>query len=98
MTVYVDNYKGRYGRMIMCHMMADTDDELHSMAAKIGLSRIWFQDKTSFKHYDVSLSKKAQALKLGAVEITAKELVLKFRPTRPQGQEKEKRGGENPTT
>lgn len=78
MPVYVDNMRAQYGRMIMCHMVADSIDELHAMADKIGLQRKWLQDK-SIPHYDVSLSKKKIALSFGAIEITSKELVTKFR-------------------
>ena len=42
--VYVDDYNAPYGRMTMCHMMADTLEELHAMADKIGIARKWFQD------------------------------------------------------
>lgn len=59
-----------YGRMIMCHLLADTDDELHAMAAKIGVARRWHQKAgTPHSHYDICLSKRAKAVKLGAVEI-----------------------------
>jgi hypothetical protein len=67
MAVYVDNYKGRFGRMIMCHMMADTIDELHEFAARLGLKREWFQAKTA-AHYDLSKEKRALAIKLGAID------------------------------
>ena len=79
MTVYVDNIDLPYGRMIMCHMMADTLEELHEMADKIGIQRKWFQDKPRFPHYDISKSKKALAIQHGAKEITAKELVTMMR-------------------
>lgn len=68
MTVYVDEVKHRFGRMIMCHLWADSLDELHAFAAKLGLKRSWFQcpPKASWEHYDISLSLKAKALALGA--------------------------------
>lgn len=80
MSVYVDESRYPYGRMIMCHMMADSLDELHEMADKIGIARKWFQDKPRFPHYDISKGKRALAVEHGAIEVTGKELVKKFRP------------------
>ena len=70
--VYVDDMRANYGRLILCHMLADSDQELHEMADKIGVARKWWQspEKTSGSHYDIALSKKAKAIDLGAVEIT----------------------------
>ena len=69
MTVYVDDYRGRFRRMVMCHMKSDTSvEELHRFAQMIGLRRSWFQDKRA-PHYDVCLSKRKQALKMGAVHL-----------------------------
>lgn len=71
MTVYVDDMRAPYGRMVMCHMIADTDDELHAMAAAIGVARRWHQKPgTARSHYDIALIKRAIAVQLGAVEIT----------------------------
>ena len=52
----------------MCHMFADTADELHTMAHAIGMRRAWYQP-FSFPHYDVSLQRRARAIKLGALEV-----------------------------
>lgn len=75
MAVYVDDMRAQFGSMVMCHMLADTDDELHAMAARIGLSRRWWQDpaKTAGSHYDVCLSKRAAAVAAGAFEITYRQ-------------------------
>lgn len=72
MTVYVDDMRAKYGRLVMCHMLADTDDELHAMADRIGVARRWWQSprKTSGSHYDIALSKRALAIAAGAVQIT----------------------------
>jgi hypothetical protein len=67
-SVYVDQERNNFGRMVMCHMFADSLAELHSMATAIGMDRDWFQP-LSFPHYDVSLSRRARALSLGAVEV-----------------------------
>lgn len=79
MTVYVDDMRMSFGRMVMCHMIADTDDELHAMAAAIGVPRRWHQKppKARHSHYDICLTKRARAVAAGAVEVTMRELVLK---------------------
>lgn len=75
MTVYVDDMRANFGNMIMCHMVADTDEELHAMADAIGISRRHWQAPGPLKHshYDIALSKKALALRLGAVPITQRQ-------------------------
>jgi len=75
MAVYVDDMRAPFGRMVMCHMLADSDEELHAMADRIGVARRWWQSpaKTSGSHYDIALSKRALAVSAGAVEITMKQ-------------------------
>ena len=75
MSVYVDDMCAAYGRMIMCHMLADSDAELHAMADRIGVSRQWWQGPpvTRSSHYDISLSKRASAVTHGAIEITQRQ-------------------------
>jgi hypothetical protein len=75
MAVYVDGSRNGFGRMVMCHMLADTPTELHAMADAIGMKRAWYQgpDKASFPHYDLSLSRRAAAVAMGAREITRQE-------------------------
>lgn len=70
MSVYVDRVAIGYGRMTMCHMIADTPDELHAMADRIGVARRWFQapPKASFWHYDIAKSKRAIAIAAGAAD------------------------------
>jgi len=70
MAVYVDDMRVTFGRMVMCHMMADTPAELHDMADKIGVARKWFQGD----HYDIALSKRVLAVQLGAEQITLREM------------------------
>jgi hypothetical protein len=78
-TVYVDDMKADYkpahrpGRKyVMSHMIADSDQELHKMAAKIGVARKWFQGD----HYDITQSKKALAIEAGARLISLRTLAL----------------------
>ena len=80
MTVYVDNMQAPYGRMKMCHMIADSTDELLAMADYIGVARKWLQAAgTHREHFDISLTKRALAVKAGAIEITMRELAIKTR-------------------
>lgn len=77
MTVYVDDmYKvpmGQFRRMKMSHMIADTNEELHAMAERIGVQRKWFQDVSSGAHYDIAMSKRELAIAAGAVPITLRQ-------------------------
>lgn len=70
MAVYVDNMRAKFRRMIMCHMIADTEEELHAMAKRIGVARKWYQGD----HYDVCLQMRAVAVQYGAIELTQMEL------------------------
>jgi hypothetical protein len=72
--VYVDNPRNVYGRMKMCHMVADDLGELHLMAELIGMKREWFQGRASTPHYDLSLTKRAEAIKHGAVELSRRQM------------------------
>ena len=75
MSVYVDDMRTNFGRMVMCHMVADTDAELHAMADRIGVARRWHQKAgTPHSHYDIALSKRALAVKAGALEINSSQL------------------------
>jgi len=57
--------------MVMCHMIADTTEELLAMADRIGVQRRWLQyPGTDREHFDISLSKKELAIKFGAIPIT----------------------------
>lgn len=76
MTVYVDDMRAKFGRLVMCHMIADTEAELHAMAERIGVRRKWFQRAAGGDHYDIALSKRALAVGAGAVEITWRQCAM----------------------
>ncbi len=78
MTVYVDDPIWPYGRMKMCHMAADSIEELHEMADKIGIRRRWFQNQPAFPHYDICKSKRQLAIEKGAVEVSARFLAKRY--------------------
>lgn len=75
MNVYVDDMQAPFGRMKMCHMIADSTDELLAMVDRIGVQRKWIQKPgTPREHFDISLAKRALAVRHGAIEITLREL------------------------
>jgi Protein of unknown function (DUF4031) len=87
-TVYVDDMRAPFGRMVMCHMVADTTEELLAMADRIGVARRWLQYAgTPKEHFDIALSKRALAIQAGAVECGKAEVVALLR---------RKRGGTQP--
>ena len=78
MTVMVDELqvwghaKHRCFKDGSAHLTADTVEELHAFAERLGLRRAWFQPRSS-PHYDLSPAKRAKALVLGAVFVSARE-------------------------
>lgn len=77
MTVYVDDVEHPFGRMLMCHLWADTLEELLAMVDRIGVARKWIQGhpilsfgkhkNASWVHFDIAKGKKALAIAAGAV-------------------------------
>ena len=99
MTVYVDDaaIQATVGRhqSRWSHLTADTRDELHAFAERLGLRREWFQPGNksglakpgSFSaeawHYDLTANKRLQAIRLGAEAVTSarmNEIILARSP------------------
>ena len=75
MAVYVDDMMAPFGNMKMCHLLADSTEELVAMADKIGVSRRWIQKAgTPHGHFDVCLSKRRKAVAAGAIEMDTYQL------------------------
>lgn len=80
MTVYVDQIQQwpttiRCFKGGSCHLWADTLDELHAFAARIGLKRGWFQEHRIMPHYDLTPARRERALAAGAQEASAKRWI-----------------------
>ncbi|QMV19671.1 DUF4031 domain-containing protein [Granulicella sp. 5B5] len=80
MSVYVDPVMEHGGSKEFrwtrsCHMYADTLDELHAMALRIGMRRAWFQDKEKLPHYDLVPARRKEAVAAGAIEHTREQMV-----------------------
>jgi hypothetical protein len=75
MAVYVDDARIRWRGIEWSHLVADTPDELHEAAARLGLRREWAQDKGRTLHYDLPEHLRLRAIELGvAIGITWREL------------------------
>ena len=70
MAVYVDDAVHPWRGRRWAHLLADTLDELHAMAALLDIPRRAFQDKTSGAHYDVPAELRERAIAFGAVPIS----------------------------
>ena len=81
MAVYVDHPRPVHFRnwVSACHMYADTDAELETMAGKICLHPDWRHGD----HYDLTTTPRNAAIHFGAIEITARKLA-RLRKTRKQ--------------
>ncbi len=81
MAVYVDDPIWRWAGHKWCHMLADSEEELHRFAAIIGIHRLLYQGppKTSAPHYDLTGLERARALRAGAIACNREEIVAVFR-------------------
>ncbi len=73
--ILVDPAIWRWRGRRWAHLVSDTShEELHAFAARLGLRRIWFQGD----HYDIPADLREEALKLGAVAVDSRELVVRI--------------------
>jgi len=79
LSVYVDNVDLPFRRMVMCHLIADSTEELLHFVDKIGVQRKWIQAAGTYReHFDICATKKSLALRCGAIEIDWMELGRKL--------------------
>jgi Ser/Thr protein kinase RdoA (MazF antagonist) len=84
-TVYVDDYRIPWRGRAWSHLTADTAEELHAFAARLGLGRRRFHHKPSRPwqdHYDVPEAKRRQAIHLGAKPIDSRQAAEMLRAKR----------------
>lgn len=62
-----------------CHMVADSLEELHTFAERLGINRARFQNKPKRPHYDLRPKKRKKAIELGAVEVQRRDLMMVLR-------------------
>jgi hypothetical protein len=98
-TVYVDpllDHTGskapvvqRFGPL-WCHLIADTSEELHAFAARLGMRRHWAQHEGQpTEHYDLMPGERALAVALGAREISLGDMgrMMRLKRERAAGKE-----------
>jgi len=85
--IYVDPLMDHGWRLgPSCHLFADPGnmDALHAFALRVGLQRRWFQDHWRMPHYDLTASRRAVAVRLGAKELSRRETVSVMDSWRPR--------------
>ena len=91
MTVYIGQ-TFRTGRskqwpfLHAAHLFSDDLEELHTLAAGIGLKKAWFQALASTPHYDVTKNMRKAAIQAGALPLTMREEGRKLREMRESHQ------------
>lgn len=95
MTVYVDDWRQQatVGKTTArwSHLFVgpwDDPDELHELAARIGLRRAWYQAKDwPTGHYDVTDPKRRQAIAAGAVPVAWRDMGKLMSASRRRGRD-----------
>lgn len=92
MAVYTHEPMGcipnrRYPCAQVAHMIADTEEELHAFAERIGMQRAWFHRGRRLPHYDLTPQRYQMALAAGAETMTLRAFAERFlRARRPCGE------------
>lgn len=80
MTVYVDapiwtKAASKQPRKTYSHMVADSLQELHEFAAKIGIKKHFFHKHRVASHYDITSDQQVVALSNGAQLVSSTDIV-----------------------
>lgn len=73
MAVYVDELVFEWRGRMWCHLLADSDEELHRFAGRLGLPSSSFHRRRGRPwrdHYDLAEDARLHAVRLGALEIS----------------------------
>jgi len=59
-----------------CHLIADSEVELHDFVSKLGMKREWFQAGPGrIPHYDLTESTRTRAIEEGAIPLPRREFI-----------------------
>lgn len=69
-----------------CHFFAAPEhrEALHDLAARIGMKRRWFDGDNRIPHYDLTTSRRAAAVELGAVSLDRRAAVAFWKEHYPR--------------
>lgn len=73
--VYVDDAGIMKNGRFWCHLVADSVDELHAFAARLGIPERAFHRGARHPHYDIPDDMGRRALAQGAMAITTRDAV-----------------------
>ena len=89
MSCYVDTVRSYPGAGLkfteFCHLLADSREELHSMADAVGMPRRFFQDHPWRWHYDLPAPLRVAAVAHGAQEIDLAAVGALLKQRRTEG-------------
>ncbi len=99
LTVYVDDWRQRATirdrEDRWSHLLSDDEDELHTLAAQLGIPIRGYQRhrrSAALNHYDLPESLRLRAIELGAIPITWREMGRLTREWRRAGARPERPG------
>lgn len=76
MTLLIDDPIWPFRGELWCHLVSDLSyDELHEIAADLGIPRRGFQGD----HYDLPARMRDRAIELGALPVSGRELITRLR-------------------
>jgi hypothetical protein len=89
LAVYVDEPVWEWRGRRWCHLLADTEEELHAFADGLGLKRAWFQHRPERPwkdHYDLPEDARRAAVRAGALEVDLRYVAVHLRVRRARAE------------
>ncbi|MCT8972777.1 DUF4031 domain-containing protein [Microbaculum marinisediminis] len=86
MAVYVDEAIWHWHGRKWCHLLADSEAELHRFAFSLGVQRSSYQGppRTGKPHYDLTAWERSRAISRGAIPCDRQQIIAVLRQVRGQ--------------
>ena len=95
MGAWVDDPRWARGKIASGHLIADSLDTLHAVAAAAGIDRKWFQALAPVPHYTLLVTHRDAAIDAGAIPLDRAAFTRKLQPVH-DALEAERRRSEKP--